>query len=148
MGTVVPSGNVVVVGAAVRLTCCCAKDTPAVRRRAARASVAAFKIALILFIRIVIPRLQFDSSSYMDSSITNSRESTSIIISMPPGKILLVVISRSLWECHMNAKAASDDGLFAMVPEGGVVPVVVQEVELLTPVHVPPSARVVASGPR
>ena len=52
--------------------------------------------------------------------MTNSRESTSIIIIMPPGKILLVVISRSLCECHMKAKPASDDGLFAIVPEGGV----------------------------
>src|ERR1700730_2302653 len=141
MGTVVPSGNVVVVGAAVRLTCCCAKDTPGVRRIAASASVAAFKIALILFIRIVIPRLQFDSSSYMDSSITNSRESTSIIISIPPGKILLVVVSSSLYECHMSANPASEDGLLSMVPAVRVVPVVVQEVELLNPVHVPPSAR-------
>src|SRR5207253_3581941 len=70
-----------------------------------------------------------------DSSITNSRESTSIIINMPPGKMLLVVISRSLWECHMKAKPASDPGAFAIVPEGGVVPV-------------GPVARCVASGPR
>src|SRR5215469_13493094 len=62
----------------------------------------------------------------LDSSIINSRESTSIIISMPPGKILLVVISRSLCECHINAKPASPDGEFAIVPEGGVVPVVAQ----------------------
>ncbi len=48
----------------------------------------------------------------------------------------------------MNAKPASDDGLFAIVPEGGVLPEVVHEVVLLTPVHVPPTARVVASGPR
>jgi len=55
--------------------------------------------------------------------MTNSRESTNIIINMPPGKILLVVISRSLWECHMKAKPASDPGGFAIVPEGGVDPV-------------------------
>src|SRR6266850_5650033 len=67
--------------------------------------------------------------------MTNSLESTSIIISIPPGKILLVVISRSLCECHMNAKPASPVGEFAMVPEGGVVPV-------------GPVARTVASGPR
>src|SRR6516225_1298110 len=67
--------------------------------------------------------------------MTNSRESTSIIISMPPGKMLLVVISRSLCECHMKAKPASDVGGFAIVPEGGVVPV-------------GPVARTVASGPR
>src|ERR1700747_756761 len=55
--------------------------------------------------------------------MTNSRESTSIIIIIPPGKMLLVVISRSLWECHMNAKPASDVGGFATVPAGGVVSV-------------------------
>ena len=72
-----------------------------------------------MFVLIVfhILRRQFDSS------ITNSLESTSIIISIPPGKILLVVISRSLCECHMNAKPASSVGEFATVPEGGVVPV-------------------------
>ena len=58
--------------------------------------------------------------------MTNSRESTSIIMSMPPGKMLLVVISRSLCECHMKAKPASPDGEFAMVPEGGVEPVAPQ----------------------
>src|ERR1700751_1451525 len=67
--------------------------------------------------------------------MTNSRESTSIIISMPPGNMLLVVISRSLCECHMNANPASDVGGFAIVPEGGVVPV-------------GPVARTVACGPR
>src|SRR5215469_17191670 len=67
--------------------------------------------------------------------MTNSRESTSIIISMPPGNMLLVVISRSLWECHMKAKPASEVGGLAIVPEGGVVPV-------------GPVARTVASGPR
>src|ERR1700757_4163296 len=72
---------------------------------------------------------------YWDSSITNSRESTSIIINMPPGKMLFVVISRSLCECHMNAKPASEVGGFAIVPEGGVVPV-------------GPTARTVAFGPR
>src|SRR6516162_337209 len=56
-------------------------------------------------------------------------------MSMPPGKILLVVISRSLCECHIKAKPASPVGEFAMVPEGGVVPV-------------EPTARMVASGPR
>ena len=67
--------------------------------------------------------------------MTNSRESTSIIIIIPPGKILLVVISRSLCECHMNAKPASPVGEFAIVPDGGVVPVL-------------PTARTVAFGPR
>src|ERR1700730_12620176 len=32
-------------------------------------------------------------------------------MNMPPGKTLFVVISRSLCECHMNAKARSLDGL-------------------------------------
>src|ERR1700756_1858336 len=67
--------------------------------------------------------------------MTNSRESTSIIINIPPGKMLLVVISRSLCECHMNAKPASVVGGFAIVPDGGVVPV-------------GPVARTVAFGPR
>src|SRR3974390_3029523 len=43
--------------------------------------------------------------------MTNSRESTSIIMSMPPGKTLFVVISRSLCECHMNAQPRSFGGL-------------------------------------
>src|SRR5215469_6731507 len=80
----------------------------------------------------------------------NSRESTSIIISMPPGKILLVVISRSLCECHMKAKPASLEGLLAMVPDGGVVPVVpkVQFGLEVGHVLVPKVARMVALGPR
>ena len=48
----------------------------------------------------------------------------------------------------MNAKPASVLGEFAIVPEGGVVPVVEHEVLLFEPVHVPKVARVVASGPR
>ena len=47
----------------------------------------------------------------MDSSIANSRESTSIIINMPPGNTLLVVISRSLCECHIKAQPRSLAGL-------------------------------------
>src|ERR1700758_3078245 len=80
--------------------------------------------------------------------MTNSRESTSIIMSIPPGKILFVVISRSLCECHMKAKPASVEGLLAIVPEGGVVPDVLHDVVLLLPVQVPKVARLVASGPR
>src|ERR1700686_4912128 len=49
--------------------------------------------------------------AHSDSSIRNSRESTSIIINMPPGNTLLVVISRSLCECHMNAQPRSLAGL-------------------------------------
>src|ERR1700692_3106862 len=64
---------------------------------------------------------------------------------MPPGKILLVVISRSLCECHMKAKPASPLGEFAIVPDGGVLPVAPQE-----PAGAPalqPVARIVAFGP-
>src|SRR5215472_9076457 len=80
----------------------------------------------------------------------NSRESTSIIIIIPPGKALLVVISRSLWECHMKAKPASPLGELAMVPEGGVEPVAPQFPALVWPAVGPmqPVARRVASGPR
>src|SRR6516164_3547764 len=56
-------------------------------------------------------------------------------MSIPPGNMLLVVISRSLCECHMKAKPASLVGELAIVPEGGVVPV-------------GPVARTVAFGPR
>src|SRR6266849_248009 len=80
----------------------------------------------------------------MDSSSTNSRESTSIIFSIPPGKILLVVISRSLCECHMKANPASPLGEFAIVPEGGVVPVAPQEPAAEPALQ--PVARVVAFG--
>ena len=69
-------------------------------------------------------------------------------MSIPPGKMLLVVISRSLCECHMNAKPASEDGEFAIVPDGGVVPVVLHWVVVPLPVHNPNVARAVASGPR
>src|SRR6478736_4650067 len=78
--------------------------------------------------------------------MTNSRESTSIIISIPPGKMLLVVISRSLCECHMKAKPASPEGELAIVPDGGVVPVLPQEPAAEPALH--PVARVVAFGPR
>src|SRR5581483_12350878 len=83
--------------------------------------------------------------SYLVSSITNSRESTSIIIIIPPGKMLLVVISRSLCECHMKANPASPLGEFAMVPEGGVTPVLPQFGELVWRAFGPmqPVARVV-----
>src|SRR5258708_4381232 len=59
---------------------------------------------------------------YFESSIGNARGSTNIIIIIPPGKILFVVISRSLCECHMKARPASLPGGLAMVPDGGVVP--------------------------
>src|SRR5712691_11123614 len=82
--------------------------------------------------------------------MTYSRESTSIIISIPPGKILLVVISRSLCECHMKAKPASELGEFAMVPEGGVEPdwPHCRPGPLACWPVLQPVARTVASGPR
>src|SRR5205814_6999934 len=128
IGTAEPSGRVAVAGPAVRLTVW-PKAATAANGRIQTTRSAAFKIAFILFVRIFLPRRQFDSS------ITNSLQSTSIIISIPPGKTLLVVISRSLCECHMNANPASPVGEFAIVPDGGVVPV-------------GPVARTVAFGPR
>src|SRR5437016_2367763 len=143
MGTTEPSGRVALAGPAVRLTCCWPKATAAANGRMQTTRSAAFKIAFILFVRIVIPRRQ------LDSSITNSRESTSIIISIPPGKILLVVISRSLCECHINAKPASEPGGLAIVPDGGVEPVAPHEPAggVAAP-KVHPVARSVAFGPR
>jgi hypothetical protein len=59
---VVPSGIVVVVGAAVRFIACWPKATTAANGSIEATRNAAFKIALKLFIRIVIPRRQFDWS--------------------------------------------------------------------------------------
>src|SRR5436309_15990019 len=137
MGTTEPSGSVVLVGAAVRLTVCWPKATAAANGRMQTTRSAAFKIAFILFVRIVIPRRQ------LDSSITNSRESTSIIISIPPGKILLVVISRSLCECHINAQPRSLAGL-ACVLEGSKV----VQPALVVVSQAGAVARRLASGPR
>src|SRR5215831_7041128 len=71
---------------------------------------------------------------------------------MPPGKMLFVVISRSLCECHINAKPASLDGEFAIVPEGGVLPVVAQLPAAMAlgcwVLGKHPVARMVAFGPR
>src|SRR5258705_7686663 len=77
--------------------------------------------------------------------MTNSRESTSIIISIPPGKTLLVVISRSLWECHMNAKPRSLGGLVCVL-EGCWEEQVSVAVEFVA--QLAATARRVASGPR
>src|ERR1700687_5077136 len=120
---------VAVAGPAVRLTCCWPEAATGANGRRLSTRNVAVRLGLKYLIRIVLPPCQ------LDSSITNSRESTSIIISIPPGKILLVVISRSLCECHINAKPASPPGSFAIVPEGGVVPV-------------DPTARTVAFAPR
>jgi hypothetical protein len=126
MGTIVPSGSVVVVDAAVRLSVCWPKAVTAAKRRNTLTRAVAFSVALdvkslirIMFVasrcrsildtqKCVLVRhppagvAQADGIAgsqtaclYCDSSMTNSRESTSIIISMPPGKTLFVVISRA-----------------------------------------------------
>src|ERR1700730_17964020 len=84
---------------------CCPKAAPLASSRTEAASPAVKSGAFNMLDRIC------GSPPYCDSSITNSRESTSIIISMPPGNTLLVVISRSLCECHMNAQPRSLAGL-------------------------------------
>src|SRR5271165_1256576 len=87
---------------------------------------------------------------YCDSSITNSRESTSSIINMPPGKTLFVVISRSLCECHMKAQPRSLGGL-ACTFEGSNVVQLVPGVKAPVPavvIQAGMDARKVASGPR
>src|SRR6516162_6358591 len=152
MGTTVPSGSVVVVGAAVRLICCWANPATATKRRNTLTTAAAFNVASHLqsLIRIMVvasrrrsvPHINLNSCSpsarrgvvklaalqgrqtacpYCDSSIANSRESTSIIMSMPPGKTLFVVISRSLCECHMNAQPRSLAGLACVFDGSNVV---------------------------
>src|SRR2546421_12455958 len=130
MGTAVPSGRVAVTGAAERFTVCWEIPAARARRRAEAASPALIRPDLLFLTDRICGLLP-----YRDSSITNSRESTSIIISMPPGNMLLVVIPRSLCECHMKAKPASPVGELAIVPDGGVDPV-------------GPVARTVAFGPR
>jgi hypothetical protein len=53
MGTVVPSGRVVVVGAAVRLTCCAwPKVAAAPKRKRAATNNVAFSVAFKVWIRI------------------------------------------------------------------------------------------------
>src|ERR1700739_3166810 len=117
---------VAVAGAAVRLITCCAYAAVVPKGRIAGIRAATFRVAVKWFVCIVrfsliadrrcACRLQF-LVDYKFSSITNSRESTSNIISIPPGKTLLVVISRSLCECHMNAQPRSLAGV-AWVLEG------------------------------
>src|SRR5205814_9474819 len=114
IGTAEPSGRVAVAGPAVRLTVW-PKAATAANGRIQTTRSAAFKIAFILFARIFLPRRQ------LDSSITNSLESTSTIISIPPGKTLLLLISRSLCECQMNASPPSPGGEIALVPDRRVV---------------------------
>src|SRR5579864_2988166 len=69
---------------------------------------------------------------------------------MPPGKTLLVVISRSLWECHMNAQPRSLAGL-ACTFEGSRVVQLVAGVAAPVPavlVQAGIDARRLASGPK
>src|SRR6516164_478609 len=149
MCTIEPSDSVVVAGAADKATDW-ASAAPVAESSTATANALVSMAGMSLMVRM------YASLVYWDSSITNSRESTSIIINIPPGKMLFVVISRSLWECHMNAYPASVLGLFAIVPEGGVVPVVPPEHwTVVTPLDVlgaqftePNVARAVAFGPR
>src|SRR5579863_4937937 len=129
---------VVVAAPAVKLTTCWPKPVAAAKRRNTLNRTAPFSVVFDLksLIRIIVvasrslrpgnkkpssvfrrpacgrrlPR-QTPGLPYSDSSIGNSRESTSNIISMPPGKTLLVVISRSLCECHINAQPRSLAGL-------------------------------------
>jgi hypothetical protein len=56
MGTVVPSGSVVVVGAAVRLICCWPNAATAAKRKSALTAAAALKVALQLkaLVRIMV----------------------------------------------------------------------------------------------
>src|SRR6202040_1386063 len=116
---------------------CWPKAVAAPKRERAATRSAAFRVALNVWIRIACLVVSFGFFNYRDSSITNSRESTNIIISIPPGKTLLVVISRSLCECHMNAKPRSLAGFACMLagckgeqfgvgllPAGAVTPVV------------------------
>jgi hypothetical protein len=56
IGTTAPSGVTVVVGPAVKLTVCWPKVTTAPKRSRLTTCVAAFRIALILWIRIAFPR--------------------------------------------------------------------------------------------
>src|ERR1700694_2845044 len=82
IATACPSGSVAVAGPAARVSCCCASAAPLPTRSAEATSAALMSIDSKVLDRIAVP------SCYMDSSITNSRESTSIIISIPPGKML------------------------------------------------------------
>src|SRR5215472_1965606 len=131
---------VVVVGPAVRLIVCWPKAAAAAKGRIASSSAAFFKIALNCFVSIVFSLLStVASSAYMLSSITNSRESTSIIMSIPPGNTLFVVISRSLWECHIKAQPRSFAGLSWRLAGCNVV-------QLVPGVAVPVNALAVQAG--
>src|SRR5271169_887817 len=180
MGTVVPSGRVVVAGPAVKLTW--PKPVTAAKRRNRLTTAAAFNVVLHLesLIRImvlasrrcrsvldinlnalfairrpgVLKLTAFEGRQtacpYCDSSIANSRVSTSSIINMPPGKTLFVVISRSLCECHMKAQPRSLAGLTCRFAGCNVVQLVrgvaVPVVAVLVQVGI--LARKLASGPR
>src|ERR1700740_1835823 len=130
---------VAVAGAAVRLITCCAYAAVVPKERIASIRAAAFRVAVKWFVCMVrfsliadrrcSCRLQF-LVDYKFSSITNSRVSTSNIISIPPGKTLLVVISRSLCECHMNAQPRSLAGVACVLAGSKFVQVNV-EVEVV-----------------
>src|SRR5271169_316201 len=179
MGTTVPSGRVVVAGPAVKLTWP-KPITVAKRRNTLTTAAAfnvALHLQSLIRIMVLASRRrrsvldinrmlvrhppaggaqtdgfarQATPCPYCDSSIANSRESTSSIINMPPGKTLFVVISRSLCECHMKAQPRSLAGLTCRFAGCNVVQLVrgvaVPVVAVLVQVGI--LARKLASGPR
>ena len=66
-----------------------------------------------------------------------------MIIIIPPGKTLLVVISRSLCECHINAQPRSSGGLACTFEGSRVV-----QLALVVVSHEAIVARRLASGPK
>src|SRR5215472_2344268 len=72
MGTVVPSGSVVVVGAAVRLICCWPNAATAAKRKSTLAAAAAFKVALHLRSLIQIMVLASRRRSLLDLNLNSS----------------------------------------------------------------------------
>src|ERR1019366_7873917 len=130
--------------AAVKLIPCWPKAATAAKGRIASIRNAALSLVLKLFFRMVFLTLGFSHPRrHIDSSITNSRESTSNIINMPPGKTLLVVISRSLCECHINAQPRSFEGLACVLDGSSVV-----QYALGVPAQAGAVARRLASGPK
>src|SRR5207302_8277819 len=73
--------------------------------------------------RLQLVRLHGSFLHQSVSSMYQTGGSTTIICNMPPGKTSLVVISRSLWECHMKTIPDSSMGFCVAIPGGrGVGP--------------------------
>src|SRR5215472_6368945 len=72
MGTVVPSGSVVVVGVADRLTCCWPNAATAAKRKSTLTAAAAFKVALHLRSLIRIMVLASRRRSLLDLNLNSS----------------------------------------------------------------------------